>query len=58
MAYYGDTVSVTDSDKVLIRWKTTGDKYRVVFGDLTIQDVGAEELTEVERASESKRMAR
>jgi Ca2+-binding RTX toxin-like protein len=48
VAYYGDTVSATDSDKVLIRWKIGGGMYRVVFGDLTARDVTAAELKGLE----------
>jgi len=48
VAYYGDAVSATDAGKVLIRWKTERDKYRVVFGDLTAKDVTADELKTLE----------
>ncbi len=48
VAYCGDTVSATDSDKVLVRWKIAGGKYRVVFGDLTARDVTAAELKGLE----------
>ncbi len=48
VAYYGDTVRVTDSDKVLIRWRVADGQYRVVFGNLTARDVTAEELKGLE----------
>jgi outer membrane lipoprotein-sorting protein len=48
VAYYGDAVSATDAGKVLIRWKTSRDRYRVVFGDLTAKDVTADELKKLE----------
>ncbi len=48
VAYYGDAVSATDAGKVLIRWKTVHGKYRVVFGDLTVKDVTADELKTLE----------
>jgi hypothetical protein len=48
VAYYGDTVSAEDGDKVLIRWKIGGGKFRVVFGDLAAKDVTADELERLE----------
>jgi hypothetical protein len=48
VAYYGDTVSAQDSDKVLMRWKIGSDKFRVLFGDLTARDVTAEQLEGLE----------
>lgn len=50
-AYYGDTVTVEDSDKVLIRWKISDDQYRVIFGDLTTKNVAAGQLAELEELS-------
>jgi len=47
-AYYGDTVNIQDTDKVLMRWKMSDDKYRVIFGDLHIEDVSAEKLAQLE----------
>ncbi len=51
VAYYGDKITVEDSDKVLMRWKLSKDKYRVVFGNLTRKTVTAEELAELEKLS-------
>ena len=48
VVYYGDTVSASASDKVLMRWKIKGGKFRVVFGDLTAKDVTADELKRLE----------
>ena len=48
-AYYGKTVTSKDSDKVLMRWKVDDGQYRVIFGDLGIKTVTAEELAELER---------
>jgi outer membrane lipoprotein-sorting protein len=48
VAYHGDIVRAADVDKVLVRWKTTGGKYRVIFGDLTARDVTADELKGLE----------
>jgi len=47
-AYYGKTVSPKDADKVLLRWKLTENKYRVIFGDLHTETVSGERLAELE----------
>jgi len=47
-AYYGDKVSSESPEAVLFRWKTDDDTYRVVFGDLSTEDVSAEKLAELE----------
>lgn len=47
-AYYGDQLTVEDSDKVLVRWKISKNRYRVVFGNLTRKTVTSEELSELE----------
>ncbi len=46
--YYGQTVTAADVDKVLLRWKLDNGQYRVIFGDLRIEDVGAARLAELE----------
>jgi hypothetical protein len=46
--YYGDTVTAADADKVLLRWKLSDTQYRVIFGDLRIEDVSPERLAELE----------
>ncbi len=46
--YYGDTVTAADVDKVLLRWKLDDGQYRVIYGDLRIEDVSAERLAELE----------
>ncbi len=48
-AYYGDTVTAQDVEKVLMRWKISDDQYRVIFGDLSTLDVSYEELAELEK---------
>jgi hypothetical protein len=45
--YYGQTVGPDDVEAVLLRWKISDDQYRVIFGDLTIMDVTAEQLAEL-----------
>ena len=47
-AYYGETVTAADADKVLLRWKLDDGRYRVIFGDLRIEDVNADRLAELE----------
>ncbi|HPS55224.1 MAG TPA: hypothetical protein PLP05_06480, partial [Sedimentisphaerales bacterium] len=47
-AYYGKNVKVGDIEAVLMRWKISDNKYRVIFGDLAIEDVSFEELSELE----------
>jgi hypothetical protein len=47
-AYYGDKVTAEFGDAVLMRWKVSDNQYRVIFGDLTVDTVTAEELAELE----------
>ncbi len=49
VAYYGDRVTADDVDKVLMRWKISEDEYRVIFGDLTTENVTAEDLAKLEK---------
>ena len=46
--YYGESVMPADTDKVLLRWKTSDNEYRVIFGDLRAETVTAEKLAELE----------
>jgi beta-lactamase regulating signal transducer with metallopeptidase domain len=32
--YYGDNITASDTDRILLRWKLSKDKYRVIYGDL------------------------
>ncbi len=50
-AYFGDTVTAEESDAVLMRWKISDDRYRVLFGNLTTEEISAAELAELEGAS-------
>ena len=47
--YYGETVRPNDSSKVLLRWKLDEGQYRVIFGDLRVKTVTAEELAKLEK---------
>ena len=46
--YSGATITAADVDKVLLRWKLDDGKYRVIFGDLRIEDVSTGRLAELE----------
>jgi len=46
--YYGQTVTAADAAKVLLRWRLDSGQYRVIFGDLRIQDVSPTRLAELE----------
>jgi hypothetical protein len=46
--YYGESVTPADADKVLLRWKVSDNEYRVIYGDLHVETVTAEELAELE----------
>ncbi len=46
--YYGKIVTQENSDAVLVRWKLEDDQYRVVFGDLQVTTVSAEQLKTLE----------
>jgi outer membrane lipoprotein-sorting protein len=46
--YYGQTVTAVDANKVLLRWKLDNGQYRVILGDLRIQDVSPTRLAELE----------
>ena len=48
VAYYGESVTAADVDKVLLRWQTGEDEYRVIFGDLRAETVDGERLAELE----------
>jgi hypothetical protein len=50
-AYYGESVGPDDADAVLLRWKVSDGQYRVIFGDLTAENVSAERLAELENPS-------
>jgi outer membrane lipoprotein-sorting protein len=49
IAYYGNSVTVKDNEKVLVRWKVSKKQYRVILGDLTRKTVSDEELIKLEK---------
>jgi hypothetical protein len=48
VVYYGDSVDPRDSNAVLIQWRVSDGEYKVVFGDLHEETVGAEELIKLQ----------
>ena len=51
VTYYGDKVTVEDTNKVLIRWRISNNEYRVIFGNLTTKTVNSEQLAKLEKLS-------
>jgi hypothetical protein len=47
--YYGEFVGPDDADKVLLKWKESDNHYRVIFGDLTAEDLTDEQWNEFEK---------
>jgi outer membrane lipoprotein-sorting protein len=48
-AYYGEFVTPKDADLVLMRWKTSDNEYRVIFGDLRAETVTLDTLMKLEK---------
>ena len=48
VVYYGDVVDTDQSDAVLMQWRLTDGRYRVVFCDLRVETVGADELIKLQ----------
>ncbi|MHC4641406.1 MAG: hypothetical protein ACYS32_07155 [Planctomycetota bacterium] len=46
--YYGQKVTSEHSDMVLLRWKVSDNEYRVIFGNLTAENITTEQLAELE----------
>ena len=47
--YYGESVGPDDADMVLLKWKVSDDHYRVIFGDLTAEDLTADQWNEFQK---------
>ena len=47
--YYGETVGPDDVEAVLLRWQVSENEYRIIFGDLSVGSVTAEELANLEQ---------
>ena len=41
--YYGDSIDPEDSEAVLVQWKLSDGRYRVIFADLSTKAISAEE---------------
>lgn len=50
--YYGKDVKTGDANTVLMRWKISDGTYRVIYGDLSAENVTAEKLKEMEQAAQ------
>ena len=48
VAYHGKVVTADNPDLPLLRWKVSDDDYRVVFGDLRIENISVAELADLE----------
>jgi hypothetical protein len=48
-AYYGEFVTPKDADLVLMRWKVSDNKYRVIFGDRRAKTVTLDALMKLEK---------
>jgi hypothetical protein len=51
-AYYGKDVKAGDAKSVLMRWKISEGTYRVVYGDLSTENVTSEKLKQMEEAAQ------
>jgi len=48
-AYYGKDVKAGDANAVLMTWKISDDIYRVIYGDLSVENISAQQLKEMEQ---------
>ncbi len=55
VVYYGDSVDARDSNAVLMQWKISDGKYKVIFSDFSIRQVSAEELIRLQAQMLQKR---
>jgi outer membrane lipoprotein-sorting protein len=46
--YHGKTVGPQDKNKILFRWTLTDGRFRVIYGDLRVEDVGEAKLKMLE----------
>jgi hypothetical protein len=51
-AYYGKDVKAGDANTVLMQWKVSEGTYRVIYGDLSAENVTAEKLKQMEQAAQ------
>jgi hypothetical protein len=55
VVYYGDIIDPQDSNAVLMQWKLSDGRYKVIFGDFREREVGAEELIKLQTRMLQKR---
>jgi len=48
VAYHGEIVTAEDTNAPLMRWEIADDEYRVIFGDLRIENVSKDKLADLE----------
>lgn len=48
VVYYGEKPDLQDKDAIIMQWKISDNKYSVVFGDLSVKTVNAEELVRLQ----------
>ena len=53
-AYYGATTTISKPNNILVRWKLSKNKYRVIYSSLKAETVTAEKLAELEEVSITK----
>lgn len=46
--YYGDSIDGLDNNSVLMQWKLSSGDYKVIFGDLHMEKVSADELVKLQ----------
>jgi hypothetical protein len=49
-AYYGQVVKPGEAERILLRWRLGANEYRVIYGDLHVETVPAEQLARLEAA--------
>ncbi len=58
VTYYGGSIDPQDKEAVLIHWKLSDGSYKVIFNDLRIKVVSAEELIELQAQMLQKKAKR
>ena len=53
-AYYGDRVTPDMPDHILMRWTISENQYRVIFGDLSVKTLTANQLANLEQYLDQK----
>jgi hypothetical protein len=55
VVYYGQSIDPQDCNAVLMQWKLSDGKYRIVFGDLREKTINADELIKLQARMLQKR---